>query len=171
MARLIRRATVEDAAAIADLARRTFVATYAEFNTAENLRAHLEKSYGVTQQTREIEDPGIVYLLALEDGEPAGYAMLRRSPPPSDAIGAGAIEVHRFYVDARWHGRGLAQALMEAAVDLARSLGGSMTWLSVWERNPRARAFYAKCGYEDVGTLIFVLGEDRQTDRLLRKQF
>lgn len=175
MARVIRRATAADAATIADLARRTFVETYAMFNTAENMRAHVVKHYGVEQQTREIATEGIVYLLALEDDVPAGYTMLRRRSPPSDAVGAEAIaadsiEVHRFYVDARWHGRGLAQTLMQTAADTARAAGAAALWLSVWEKNPRARAFYAKCGYEDVGTLIFVLGEDRQTDRLLRMQ-
>jgi len=75
--------------------------------------------------------------------------------------------VVRFCVDRPWHGRGLAQTLMAATADTARAAGGSTLWLGVWERNGRAIAFYRKCGFEDVGTHSFVLGDDHQRDRVL----
>ena len=56
---------------------------------------------------------------------------------------------------------------MQACHDAAAELGGATIWLSTWERNPRGRAFYAKCGFTDVGSADFFVGADRQTDRIL----
>jgi ribosomal protein S18 acetylase RimI-like enzyme len=64
-------------------------------------------------------------------------------------------------------GRGLAQALMAEVENAARRRGAHELWLGVWERNPRAQAFYRKCGFEKVGTQIFVVGDDPQTDHVM----
>ncbi|MBK7331222.1 MAG: GNAT family N-acetyltransferase [Betaproteobacteria bacterium] len=77
------------------------------------------------------------------------------------------IELQRFCVDRPAHGTGVAQTLMAAARRAAREFGGEHLWLGVWERNPRAIAFYAKAGFRDVGSTVFQVGPDRQTDRVL----
>lgn len=59
---------------------------------------------------------------------------------------------------------------METVLDAARELGGRTLWLGVWERNPRAMAFYRKCGFRDAGSHQFVVGTDSQTDRIMVKQ-
>jgi GNAT superfamily N-acetyltransferase len=78
-----------------------------------------------------------------------------------------AVELLRFYVDPRWHGRGVAQLLMQHVREAARKLGAHDLWLSVWERNPRAMAFYTKSGFRDVGSKDFFVGTDRQSDRVM----
>ena len=93
--------------------------------------------------------------------------MVRRHAPPACVAGEAPIELQRFYVDRAWHGRGIAQRVMAAARDAARQLGGRTFWLGVWERNPRAIAFYEKCGFRDVGSHAFRLGGDLQTDRIM----
>ena len=95
------------------------------------------------------------------------YAQVRRSEPPPCVSHESPIELLRFYVDASLHGTGLAQRLMEEARSGALELGGRHVWLSVWERNPRGLAFYAKEGFVDCGSADFFVGSDRQTDRIL----
>jgi ribosomal protein S18 acetylase RimI-like enzyme len=56
---------------------------------------------------------------------------------------------------------------MAAAQEAGRELGGRTLWLAVWERNPRAIAFYEKFGFRDVGRQDFRLGSDLQTDRVM----
>jgi ribosomal protein S18 acetylase RimI-like enzyme len=164
-----RRGVPDDASRLAAFAAKTFTHTYAAFNTAEDMRAYIASSYGVTQQTRELTDPGMITVLAEGAGALVGYAQLRRSTPPECVGPTTSIEIYRFYVDAGAHGTGVAQRLMEAALDAARDLGGRQVWLGVWERNERARAFYRKSGFRDVGQQFFQLGADRQTDRVLVK--
>jgi len=158
----IRRARPGDAAQLAELAERTFRETFAKDNRAEDLEAYVRLAYGTERQRREIEDPRHVALLAEEDGALIAFAQMN--------VLEGAVEILRFYVDAPWHGRGVARELMRAAEDAARDLGATTLRLGVWERNFRAIAFYAKCGFRDVGTQPFLLGSDLQTDRVMEKE-
>jgi ribosomal protein S18 acetylase RimI-like enzyme len=166
----LRRATPADAAALAALAARIFTETFAADTRPDDLAEFLAKSYGVWQQSEEISDPGVVTLLAEAPAGLAAYAQVRRGKPPACVAGEAPVELWRFYVQRDWHGGGLAHRLMAAAMEAARELGGRHLWLSVWERNPRAIAFYEKHGFRDVGAEDFWVGSDCQMDRILVAQ-
>ena len=163
----IRTATAVDAAVVADLARRTFYDTFAATNDPADMALHLANAYGLDQQTRELIDRDITTLLVEVDGTAVAYAQVRGDHVPECVTGAEPIELWRFYVDRGWHGRGIAQALMERVKAVARDRGARTLWLGVWERNDRARAFYAKCGFTDAGDHIFLFGTDPQTDLVM----
>lgn len=165
---LIRPAVAADADALADFAARTFVETYGKDNTEDDLHLHLRMSYSPVLQAREIADEDGTTLVALDGARLAAYAQVRRGASVACVRDAAPVELHRFYVDGTWHGRGLAQRLLDEVRAVARSFGGDCLWLKVWERNPRAIAFYGKCGFVDVGSADFLVGTDRQTDRVLR---
>jgi diamine N-acetyltransferase len=110
-----------------------------------------------------------VTLLAYAGDALAAFAQVRRNEPPDCVEGPDPIELHRFYVDRRWHGQGVAGQLMAASAAAVRAFGGRTVWLSVWEHNPRARGFYAKCGFRQTGTAEFWVGPDCQTDHILER--
>lgn len=165
----IRRAIPADAETLAALAASTFADTFAGDNDPEDLALHLAASYGAARQRGEIEDPGMRTLVTVSDDALVAFAQLRRGAPPVDVAGADPVEVWRFYVDRAWHGRGVAGALMDAALAEARAMGAGAAWLGVWERNPRAIAFYRKRGFVEVGTHVFTLGRDAQTDVVMAR--
>jgi diamine N-acetyltransferase len=163
----IRTAIVADAVVVADLARRTFYDTFAATNDPADMALYLEKAYSVDRQTREIADRDMTTLLVEESGNAIAYAQIRADHIPECVTGPAPIELWRFYVDRAWHGRGVAQALMDHVKIVAAERGAKTLWLGVWERNDRARAFYAKCGFTDAGEHIFLFGNDPQTDRVM----
>ena len=166
----IRYGVEGDATALAELAERTWDETFAADNRNEDMELYVAEAYGTPQQQRELLDPDITTLLVECDGELAGYAQLRSGPPPDCVAGESPLELWRFYIASPWHGRGLAQALMQR-VDLeAQRRGGRTLWLGVWEHNARAKAFYSKCGFTDVGSHVFLVGTDPQTDRIVVRQ-
>lgn len=164
---LVRQASPDDAAALAEFGARVFRDAFGRDNDPADMALYLSGAYGLAQQSAELADPGVATLLAENGGEVAGFAQLRDGPAPEAVRGERPVELWRFYVDRRWHGRGVAQALMAAVVAQAVGRGADVLWLGVWERNARARGFYRKCGFADVGTQTFVLGTDRQTDRIM----
>ncbi|HEX2076387.1 MAG TPA: GNAT family N-acetyltransferase [Longimicrobium sp.] len=166
----IRRALPEDAPALAELALRTFVDTFGAESEPHDLALHTARSYGVPQQRAEIAHPRIVTLLAEVDGRLAAYVQVQRGEVPECVPDRAAAEVARFYVDRGWHGRGLAQRLMDAALDEVRGLGARSVWLGVWEKNLRGIGFYTKCGYRDVGSHTYMFGTDPQTDRVMLRE-
>ncbi|MCZ4312521.1 GNAT family N-acetyltransferase [Comamonadaceae bacterium G21597-S1] len=161
---IVRRAAISDALALSQLAANTFAETFGADNTPEDLAAHLQSVYGVAQQSDELADPDVVTLLAYMDTELVGFAQVRRNKPPSCVVQERPVELHRFYLIRSAHGKGAAAPLMQQARAAAKELGGRHLWLGVWERNPRAVAFYVKSGFVKVGSHVFVVGSDRQTD-------
>lgn len=151
---------------LAELGAETFADTFAADNTPENIAMHLAKMFGEHVQRAEIEDPRYVFLVAERAGDVVGYAMLRLGPAPLAMRARDVIEIVRFYAVKRFIGSGVGATLMQHALDVAASLGKEGIWLGVWEHNRSAQAFYRRWGFEDVGSHAFVLGHDRQVDRI-----
>jgi GNAT superfamily N-acetyltransferase len=165
---LIRRGVSSDAGALAAFAARVFAEAYGDDTGAHDLQAHLDATYRPDLQARELVDPAVITLLALQEGCMVAYAQVRRNPRAPDCVTVSdAVELQRFYAERAVHGTGLATRLLRSALDAARELGGRHAWLGVWERNARALAFYRKTGFVAVGSTHYVVGSDRQTDRVL----
>jgi ribosomal protein S18 acetylase RimI-like enzyme len=170
----IRRATPDDAPALAAAASRFFRDTFGAANRPENMEHYLSHAFSETRQRAELEDSGSRILIAAgHEAEIVGYVHLRLGAPPPAASSAPPgrpAEISRLYADRRLHGRGLGAALMDAAVTTAAQWGAELLWLGVWEENPRAIAFYAKHGFVDVGEQDFLLGSDLQHDRIMARR-
>ena len=166
----IRLAHPADAAALSDLAIRTFRDTFAAVNTAEDMAMYLERSYSVAQTERELDDPGMTTIVVAADAALIAFAQLRLDSAPPDVAADAPIEIWRFYVDRPWHGQGVAAALMQQVDAHAAARGAKSLWLGVWERNARGIAFYQKAGFTDVGAQEFVLGTDVQQDRVMLRR-
>jgi diamine N-acetyltransferase len=163
----IRTGVPTDARDLAEIASRTFRETFAEDNRPEDLEHHLATAYGPEQQLGELTRPDIVTLLGEVDGRLVAYAQLRMEAAPDCVPDESPVELWRFYVTRDWHGRGVAQQLMKSVEAEAHARGGRTLWLGVWERNQRALAYYRKAGFADVGSHVFMLGTDPQTDRIM----
>lgn len=164
----IRPAVPADVPALADLMARTFRDAFGPANRPEDLALHLARSYGPAQQRRELADPAVSTLLAEVDGVLGGYAQLKDEPErPAAVTGLAPLQLWRFYLDQAWIGRGVAQVLMAAVKQTARSRGARTLWLGVWEQNPRGIAFYRKAGFEAVDRMVFHVGADPQTDLVM----
>jgi diamine N-acetyltransferase len=166
----IRPARSADAAPLARLADATFRQAFASSNSGEDMELHCRNTYGEAIQAAEIADRDRVTILAEADGQLVGFGQLRWGQPPDCVRANRAAEIQRLYVDRPWHGRGVAQALMEALMDAAAEGGAQSVWLGVWEKNPRALAFYLKSGFVEVGEHTFVVGHDAQRDLLLARR-
>lgn len=163
----LRTAAADDAEALARFAERTFRDTFGPHNRAEDMDDYCRSAFTVERQRSEIGDPARHVLLLESAGELAAYAMLWAGPVPDCVAGDRPIELLHFYVDSAWHGRGVASALMDATMAAAGRRGAGTIFLSVWEHNLRAIAFYAKRGFRDAGSRPFQLGSDLQTDRIM----
>ncbi|MBZ8141269.1 GNAT family N-acetyltransferase [Rubrivivax gelatinosus] len=166
---LIRPVVAADAAALAAFAAQAFHDTYAADNDPQDMRDYVGRHFGAALQAAEIADPQARTWIAEHAAAIVGFVQTGPEPPPSHESGIGSLR--RLYVAPAWHGRGLARELVETACADAAARGLLGLWLSVWERNPRAIAFYAKSGFADVGTTSFAVGADLQRDRVMLRRF
>jgi ribosomal protein S18 acetylase RimI-like enzyme len=166
---VVKLAQIKDAELIADLSRATFYESFAADNTPENMNLFMNGPFSRLQLITEVTDTENIFLLAEKQGEIIGYVKMRHSLHSKEMPIAEAIEIARIYVSQRAIGSGVGKRLMEAAINTAMDQKKAVIWLGVWEHNKRAIDFYLKWGFERFGEHIFMLGEDAQTDVLLKK--
>lgn len=165
----IREATTADAALIAEMSRQTFYDTFAPDNAKEDMDKFLDEQFTHEALMAEVGAEGNIFLLAYAGDTAAGYARMReKSIAPLGT--SNAIEIARIYAATEMIGKGVGKALMEACIERAKQLNKAVIWLGVWEKNRRAIDFYTKFGFERFGESDFLLGNDLQTDWLMKKQ-
>lgn len=166
---IIREASKADASVIAHMSRRTFYDTFALSNTKADMDKFMNEQFTYEQLVEEVGAAGNIFLLAQTPDEILGYARLRlNNNPPSLGV-VNALEIARLYVEKKAIGRGVGNALMAAGIAQARHLGCSCVWLGVWEHNERAIRFYQYHEFVKFDEHPFLLGNDRQTDWLMKK--
>lgn len=166
----IRLASTHDAELIADMSRQTFYDTFAAVNTKDNMDKFMDEQFTREALIKEVGAPGNIFLLALEGDQPVGYARIRENNNPPSLGTHNAIEIARIYAATHAIGKGVGKALMQKAIDIAKAGKKEFAWLGVWENNHRAIDFYTKWGFEKFDEHDFILGDDRQTDWLMKKK-
>jgi len=165
----VRVADTRDVCLLAELGAATFRAAFEKDNTPEDMAAYLAEHFTEAKLRQEIADPLATFLIAERSGQPLGYAKLRAGAPDTCMIGPKPMELVRLYVLPESIGQGVGARLMQACLATATGLGFETLWLGVWEHNHRARDFYRKWGFEAVGSHLFQLGSDIQTDLILQR--
>jgi ribosomal protein S18 acetylase RimI-like enzyme len=161
-----RDATAADAALMARLGPRAFTETFGHLYTPGNLAAFLV-NHSEANWRGELDDPSFSVRLAEAGGEAIGFAKLGPPSLPFE-VGGPTAELRQLYVLKPWQGAGVAPALMAWAVDEARRRGAAQLFLSVFTDNHRARAFYARYGFEAVGVYAFMVGSHADEDIIMR---
>lgn len=161
-----RSAGKDDAAAIDRIFRTSFCDTFAHLYRPEDLEAFLSK-FTVDAWTAELGDERYHFHVAEADGGIIGFVKLGPPELPVQRTGP-AIELRQLYILHEWRGQGAAQALMDWALAEARARGGQELYLTVYTENWRARRFYEKYGFVEVGPYKFMVGEQADEDIIMR---
>ncbi len=166
----VKVASLLDVEVLTSLGATTFFETFESFNTADDMEAYLEKNFTVDQLLLELRDERNQFFLA-RDGETAvGYAKMRKLEQPEGLDEENIIELERLYTLQSYVGKGVGKMLMETCIRFATENGNKVIWLGVWEHNARAMSFYEKWGFEKFGSHPFMVGNDLQTDLLMKKE-
>jgi ribosomal protein S18 acetylase RimI-like enzyme len=162
---VIRPARLAEAADLAAMMRRTFVAANGHCSTPENIAAHLQAMYTPERQAQEIRDPDTLTLIVEQSGRWAGYAQVRwGTVPPPEVTLRPTVELARIYLDAEFHGQGIAAPLVSHLLAAARLRGSRSVWLTVWQDAGQAIRFWRKHGFQIVGRSTYRVGDDPKED-------
>jgi len=166
---IIRFATKQDAGLIADLSRQTFYDTFADRNTKENMDKFMSEQFKRENLMEEVAAAGNFFIIAEANNETIGYARMRENKNPDGLGDVAAIEIARIYSIQRAIGKGVGSALMKRCIEIAKDYDRRVIWLGVWEKNFKAINFYERWGFKKFAEHDFILGNDVQTDWLMKK--
>jgi ribosomal protein S18 acetylase RimI-like enzyme len=150
------------------IGRQTFFETFSAGNTEENMRKYLEEGFTVEKLSAELNDQNSEFYFATFDNQVIGYLKLNFGQSQTEIKEDKALEIERIYVLKEYHGKKVGQILYDKAIQMARLKNVDYVWLGVWEENPRAIKFYKKNGFVEFDKHIFKLGDDEQTDIMMR---
>ncbi|HRI78987.1 MAG TPA: GNAT family N-acetyltransferase [Cyclobacteriaceae bacterium] len=164
----IRSATFSEIPELRRIAIETQIDTFGEANTRENMDEFIAVNYNLPQLQKEWSEAGSLYTMAWEGEKAAGFSRLRLSQEANHLLGSNTIELQRLYVTKEFQGRKVGALLMQHAIDYSRGKGFDWLWLGVWEHNIKAQQFYSKWGFSRFSEHTFYMGQDAQTDWLLK---
>ena len=157
-------------AALQQIGHHTFEETFAESNSAENMSIYLEEAYSNEKLSAELNDPNSFFYFAMLDEKVIGYLKLNMGGSQTELKDNDALEIERIYVLKDYHGKKVGQLLFDKAIAIAKEQQVAYVWLGVWEENKRAIHFYTKNGFVEFDQHVFVLGDEAQTDIMMKLQ-
>ena len=150
------------------ISRVTFLQTFAAHNNEADMEAYLNSSFAIDKLREELNNTQSKFYFA-QDGEMiVGYLKINTGEAQTEQKEINAFEIERIYVDSAYLGKKIGQLLFNKAIDLATEKKAVYVWLGVWEENHRALAFYKKNGFIPFDKHIFKLGNDEQTDIMMK---
>jgi ribosomal protein S18 acetylase RimI-like enzyme len=161
-----RKAAAVDAERLVALFHDCFRDTFGHMYQPEDLATFLAGHTPVHWRD-QLESGEFVVRLVEEGDELAGFIKLGPLRLPVEAQGQ-AVELRQLYVLGPWQGSGAARALMDWGMAAARRRGADELYLSVFTGNHRARRFYARYGFEEVGPYAFMVGNQADEDLIMR---
>lgn len=165
----LKKCTETDVDILRSLLTKTFSDTFAHLNTPENMELYLNQAFAREQILEELENQDSAFYLIYQDGSPAGCLKVNEAAAQTEIGDSHSLEIERIYVAKEFQGTGIGGRLMDEAVRLASEQKKEYIWLGVWEKNERAIRFYERKGFYRTGSHTFTVGNDEQTDYIMRK--
>lgn len=164
----IEKVTIADIEKLQNIGRQTFLETFSLPNTEENMNSYLSSSFAFDKLKNEIENPDSKFFFAVLNDEVIGYLKINSGKAQTELKDNDALEIERIYVSREFLGKKVGQLLYDKALQIAQERKVGYVWLGVWEENHRAFAFYKKNGFVEFDKHIFKLGNDPQTDIMMK---
>jgi ribosomal protein S18 acetylase RimI-like enzyme len=153
-----------------EIGRKTFFDTFFESDSEESMSAYLATSFSSEKLTAELENPESEFYFATLNKAVIGYLKVNFGSAQTELQDRNSLEIERIYVLKDYHGKKVGQLLFEKAITIAKNNSCSYVWLGVWEENHRALQFYTKNGFVAFDTHVFQMGEEAQTDIMMKLQ-
>jgi len=166
----IQKVTLNDISQLQKIGRQTFSETFSGDNSEEDMRKYLDENFSSEKLTAELNNKDSEFYFAVLDDAVIGYLKLNFGASQTELKDNKALEIERIYVPKEYHGQKVGQVLYEKAIQVARQKEVNYVWLGVWEENFRALSFYKKNGFVEFDKHIFKLGNDEQTDIMMKLQ-
>ncbi len=164
----IQKVTLNDIDQLQKIGRQTFYETFSAGNSEENMTKYLDVGFSLEKLTTELSDNNAEFYFATLDNNVIGYLKLNFGQSQTELQDDKALEIERIYVLKDFHGKSVGQILYDKAIHIARQKNADYVWLGVWEENPRAINFYKKNGFVEFDKHVFKLGNDEQTDIMMK---
>lgn len=165
---LIRKITSTDIQELHEISVETFIETFASQNSARDMQLYLEQNFNTKKLLSELNNPNSAFYFAILNDQIIGYLKINHGPAQTELKEEKSLEIERIYVLHHFQHRGVGQLLFNISFKIAQESNANYVWLGVWEKNIKAIQFYQKNGFKEFDKHGFILGNDHQTDIMMK---
>jgi diamine N-acetyltransferase len=165
----IRRATIDDAPALASLGAATFTETFGHLYPPEDLQTFLSNSHSVAAWARALADSSRAVWIATLDQMPIGFIAVGACKLPVDNREPDAGEVQQLYVLSQHQKLRLGTRLMQLGLEWLEEQARVPIYIGVWSENYGAQRFYGRYGFQKVGEYGFPVGKTIDREFILKR--
>jgi len=169
MALRIVRCTEDDIDRIVAIGKETYFDTFAGYCSKDIMEAYLAEAFERTKILSEVRNALSEFYFGYLDAVPVGYIKLNIGKAQSDLQEQNGLEIERIYVKKDYKGQGIGTQLIGFGIHRAIQEKMDFVWLGVWVRNSDAISFYRKNGFMEAGVHPFLMGDEVQTDFIMRR--
>ena len=164
----ISKLSLSDLNELKKLSVETFYESFIEANTEENMQQYMGNFFSTEKLAAEMSDPYSEFYFAISNGMAVGYLKINFGKSQTELQDGKGLEIERIYVKGSMQGKKIGQLLFDKALQVARKRDVDYLWLGVWEKNPGAIKFYERNGLVKFASHSFRLGNDLQTDIMMK---
>jgi len=164
----IRKANIFDVEALQQIGKQTFMETFSADNTQENMTTYLNVAFSIEKIRDELRNKYSEFYLAVLGEIIIGYLKINLENAQTEKKLSNSLEIERIYVLKEFQRKEVGQKLYNMALEIAKNKSFKYVWLGVWEQNLKAIRFYEKNGFKVFDKHIFKLGDDEQTDLMMK---
>ena len=154
--------------ALLDLARSTFKVSFEQQNKPEDFKLYMEKAFSRSVFKDQLRDPNSSFYFVRQLEETVGYIKINEKEAQNEQFDTQSIELERFYIKSSFQGQNIGKEVLKLVLDMVKNTEATFLWLGVWEKNAKAIRFYERHGFKKFGSHPYYLGNDKQTDYLMK---
>ncbi|WP_195431069.1 GNAT family N-acetyltransferase [Clostridium sp. D46t1_190503_E9] len=165
---LVKECSLKEVEKIKNISGKTFYETFANENTKEDMENYLKENFSYEKVESEVKNNYSKFYIVEDDKGVVAYMKVNFDNAQTEKGHDNTLEVQRIYVLQGYKGKSIGKMLMQKAIEIGKENNLSYIWLGVWENNISAIKFYEKQGFVKFDTHVFKLGDDEQTDNLMK---
>ena len=165
---IIKHVELTDLLALQDISKITFVETFGESNSKKDIEIYLNNNLNQETLAQEISSNNSAFYFGYDKDKLIAYLKINVGEAQNEQLPEESLEIERIYVLQEYQGKKCGYQLFQFALEKAKEINAKILWLGVWEKNFKAIEFYNRLGMKTFGKHTFLLGEDEQTDILMK---
>lgn len=164
----LRKCSLEMLQELRDISISTFTDNYAHLNNTNDFEEYINKAFSESKLKSELTNSQSLFYFCYHENKLAGYIKVNFSEAQTDVNDPKSLEIERIYVVKEMQGKGFGLALLNHSIKIAIENSLTYIWLGVWKKNPKAISFYEHQGFHQFDTHSFYIGDDLQSDALMK---
>ena len=163
-----KKCTLVDLDTLVEISRSTFITSFEKVNNPNDFKTYITSAFSKEKIKSELLNLNSTFNFVYLDDKLVGYFKLNEKDAQNEQFENASIELERIYVKVAFQGRGIGKEMLFKVIEIAKSKDVVFLWLGVWEHNDAAIRFYERYDFKKFSTHPYYLGNDKQTDWILK---